>query len=114
MNTPPGRLNTPPAIAQGRGDWRDNAKCRDPQENPDTWYDPDNERDAELAAILCMGCPVLRACRAWVMATEPETARHGVTAGLTPVQRSMLHRGRRINDRVMRFEDGENEGEKAC
>ena len=48
------------------------------------------------------------------MATEPETARHGVTAGLTPVQRSMLHRGRRINDRVMRFEDDEKEGEKAC
>lgn len=110
-DTPPGRLNTAPAIAQGRGDWRDDALCAQPEQDPEDWYTHDAETSPAIATSLCIDCPTLAQCREWILETEPPKYRYGVVAGLTPAQRTRLHAGRTIRDRVMESQIG---GGKAC
>src|SRR5690554_8044544 len=86
---------TAPIVLAG---WRDMAACAGL--NPDLWM-PGDDADAEQIADayaqarrVCARCPVRVTCLRTVMAQESPSARFGLWAGLTPSERTTLHRCR--------------------
>lgn len=64
-------------------------------DEPERWFDP--SVTASAAARLCSGCPVTGECLTAAMTMEAGASvygRWGVWAGMTPVQRALLHRRR--------------------
>lgn len=77
--------------------WIDDAACAGI--GTDLFYPASEVPDRAAGQVarakeVCRGCPVIDACHAFVMATEPPTQRHGVWAGLTPEERTALARKR--------------------
>jgi WhiB family redox-sensing transcriptional regulator len=50
------------------------------------------DAQVELARMVCLGCPVLRACRTWALEV-PET--EGIWGATTPAERRTLRRTHR-------------------
>lgn len=77
-------------------DWRAVAACT--VVAPETFYPLDltpTGPAVTAARRICGGCPVRMACLADVMASENPARRWGVTAGLTPDERTALFAGQR-------------------
>lgn len=72
--------------------WQRDASCA--STDPDEWY-PAPGNGAGYLRRICGGCPVETQCLDYVMATEPNSARYGIWAGLDPEERRALHRERR-------------------
>jgi WhiB family redox-sensing transcriptional regulator len=77
------------------GSWRQEAACARAGVDPELFYPLD--LDLTGAAVttarrICGTCPVRGLCLADVMATEDPARRWGVIAGLTPDERTELHR----------------------
>jgi WhiB family transcriptional regulator, redox-sensing transcriptional regulator len=69
--------------------WRDAAACT--RVDPEIFYPVDDRPDAlavRTAKQVCAGCPVRKVCLADVMAWEDPARRWGITAGLTPAERT--------------------------
>lgn len=63
--------------------------------DPDIWFTPSSEA---VAVAACWECPAREACLRAAMdaeGTARTSSRHGVWGGLTPMQRSALHRADR-------------------
>jgi len=90
-------MNTPTHLGALIGrDWRQHAACADV--DPETFYPLDLHPTApavNAARQVCAGCPVRTACLVDVMAGEDPARRWGITAGLTPDERTALHAGQR-------------------
>jgi WhiB family transcriptional regulator, redox-sensing transcriptional regulator len=74
-------------------DWRNQAGCMDI--DPEIFYplDLDPTGPAVTAAKrICGACPVRSTCLADALAVEDPARRWGVSAGLTPDERSALYR----------------------
>jgi DNA-binding XRE family transcriptional regulator len=74
-------------------EWRESAACRgraalmDPP--PPRWDDDQNAVDVRRAALaLCTTCPVLDACREWVLGLPDADDPGGVCAGMTVAERT--------------------------
>ena len=86
---------TAPIILAG---WRDMAACAG--SDPDLWMPPDDAGAEQIAGAyaearrVCARCPVRVTCLRAVMAQESPTARYGMWGGLTPGERTTLHRCR--------------------
>jgi hypothetical protein len=68
--------------------WTESASCR--SVGTDVFYPEIGETTWMQARRVCWACPVLAACRDWVMSTElgqDHKTRFGVTAGMSPVER---------------------------
>ena len=68
--------------------WQVDALCA--QVDPETWFPPPGASPDE-AIMICHRCPVLAACKEWVMGVEtgqPPRARHGIYAGMTATERA--------------------------
>jgi len=68
--------------------WTESASCR--SVGGDVFYPEPGDLTWGQARQVCRGCPVLGACRDWVMRTEvgkDHKQRFGITAGMSPVQR---------------------------
>lgn len=79
----------------GRG-WRQDAACT--VVDPELFYPLDLDPGGPAVAAarrVCAGCPVQLACLLDVMAGEDPAMRWGITAGLTPGERSALFAGQR-------------------
>lgn len=80
----------------GRRDWRTAATCLrvDPE-----WFYPLDETPLSPAVLrakrVCASCPVRKVCLADVMAGEDPARRWGITAGLTPAERTARYRRER-------------------
>jgi len=86
---------TDPAEITGPG-WRSAAACA--RVDAEIFYplDLDPTGPAVTAARrVCMGCPVRAVCLLDVMAGEDSARRWGITAGLTPDERTALFLARR-------------------
>ncbi|MBN9109614.1 MAG: WhiB family transcriptional regulator [Pseudonocardia sp.] len=82
-----------------RDGWRDRAACARPGVDPEAFYplDLDPGGPAVMAARrVCGACPVRALCLLDVMASEDPARRWGVIAGLTPDERTDLHRDQLI------------------
>ena len=83
--------------------WQQNAACRTPGVDPETFY-PDNNADGiEAARAICKTCPVVRACLAECLRHErgrSSKSRFGVFAGLTPRQRERVYQQLRVSGRL--------------
>lgn len=63
--------------------------------DPDIWFTPSSEA---VAVAACWECPAREVCLQVAMdaeGTARTSSRHGVWGGLTPMQRSALHRADR-------------------
>jgi hypothetical protein len=68
--------------------WVESASCR--SVGGDVWYPEPGDPTWKQARLVCNDCPVLDACRDWVMSVElgkDHKTRFGITAGMSPVQR---------------------------
>ncbi|QJY46268.1 WhiB family transcriptional regulator [Pseudonocardia broussonetiae] len=77
-------------------DWRQLAACA--AADPETFYPLDltpTGPAVTAARRICTGCPVRVPCLADVMASESPARRWGITAGLTPDERTALFLGQR-------------------
>ncbi|AEA27659.1 transcription factor WhiB [Pseudonocardia dioxanivorans CB1190] len=83
--------------------WREAAACAWPGVDPEAFYPLDLD-PAGLAVTaarrICGACPVRGLCLADVMASEDPARRWGVIAGLTPEERTELHRDQLIPTRA--------------
>lgn len=72
-------------------DWRQDAECADV--DPEIFYPLDLDPTGPAvttARRICAGCPVRSTCLSDVMTGEDPARRWGVTAGLTPDERTAL------------------------
>jgi hypothetical protein len=72
-------------------EWTESAACR--SVGGDVWYPEVGDLTWRDARRICSECPVLSFCRDWVMRTElglGPKSRHGITAGMSPLQRHTL------------------------
>jgi hypothetical protein len=68
--------------------WTEAASCR--SIGSDVFYPEIGEKTWLQARAVCRTCPVLDACRDWVMSTElglEKKTRFGVTAAMSPLER---------------------------
>ncbi|MFC4945669.1 WhiB family transcriptional regulator [Pseudonocardia sp. GCM10023141] len=73
-------------------DWRLSAVCA--EVDPEVFYPVDLRPDAPAVLVakrVCAGCPVRTSCAVDVMAGEDPARRWGVTAGMTPQERTALY-----------------------
>lgn len=88
-----------PASRKRTADWRDEALCRDI--NDDTFFpQPGDTVGTEYAKQICAGCPVQPVCLAEALAEEggrTKDNRFGVRGGLTHNQRYALYTRRRLS-----------------
>jgi WhiB family redox-sensing transcriptional regulator len=77
-------------------------------DDPDPWHDDTEAADTEAKAV-CDTCPVLDACRTWIMAAEGGaglTSRAGVWGGLTARERHSRWRAEYRRRYNVRLSDG--------
>lgn len=100
-DTPPGRLNIPPAIARGRGDWRDQALCRNA--TPALFDAEENDRRSNPRIVraieICEACPAIQDCLNDAMEHEGDARpanRHTIRGGTLPSERAAEYRKSQI------------------
>lgn len=76
--------------------WTDDATCRG--KATDIFFPPVG-RNATEAKAICAACPVREACLTEALATESVNHRFGVRGGMTPAERDVEARRRRISGR---------------
>jgi hypothetical protein len=68
-------------------DWQDYAECLN---YPTDWFWGNN---VEMARVICALCPVITQCHDFIMRMEPDDARYGFVAGMTPNERRLEYIG---------------------
>ena len=82
-------------------DWRTRAACIG--QDPELFF-PVSEKgpcalQTQEALAVCAGCPALRECREWSLATRQP---HGISGGLTEAERVALLAGSKNERRALR------------
>jgi hypothetical protein len=73
-------------------EWRSEARCKDPEITPDTFFAGRGYNDTtHQAKRICAACPVVEPCLDFAMRTNAE----GVWGGTTETERRQLRKARR-------------------